>query len=206
MTDIIYICGNEYDINTTILELEYSDLTDSIDFWNNIILLQELTELKISFSTLDKLSPSIGQLTKLTHLYLDNTNIMEIPIDVWDNIKQLKELSLNNTSIIIPKEIELLTNIVYLDISNNNITELPNEIFTLNNIQHLYFSGNIITNIPTKIGLLTNLKSLDFSNNLITSLPIELLDLVNLESICYDTKFNNDPIIIKINQKFGINN
>jgi hypothetical protein len=56
MTDIVTICGIDYNINTTELELTCVDLTDS---WSNLIQLTQLNSLTISLTTLNELPADI---------------------------------------------------------------------------------------------------------------------------------------------------
>jgi internalin A len=80
----------------------------------------------------------------------------------------------------LPVEIEQLTNLTSLDLSNNQLTTLPMNIGRLTDLTSLDLSNNQLTTLPMNIGQLTNLTSLDLSNNQLTILPVELLQLTNL--------------------------
>jgi Leucine-rich repeat (LRR) protein len=94
-----------------------------------------------------------------TKLDLSNKELTEVPIYVFDE-EQLIELNLsfNQLGGSIPSEINSLTKLERLDLSNNKMT-----------------------GVPAQVGQLTKLKYLDLSNNLLTGLPYELGDLQNLE-------------------------
>ncbi|KAI2512116.1 hypothetical protein MHU86_2203 [Fragilaria crotonensis] len=71
----------------------------------------------------------------------------------------------------IPSEIGLLTQLTYLDFSNNALTStIPSEIGLLTELTLLSFYINSLTStIPSEIGLLTQLTGLDFFNNVLNS-------------------------------------
>ena len=81
-----------------------------------------------------------------------------------------------------PKEVLGQTNLVILDISDNNLTgALPAEIRHLTKLEELNASNNKMTGIPAEIGQLSKLKTLNYANNQITGLPLELGNLTQLD-------------------------
>ena len=81
-----------------------------------------------------------------------------------------------------PKEVLDQTNLVILDISDNNLTgALPAEIRHLTKLEELNVSNNKMTGIPAEVGQLSKLKTLNYANNQITGLPQELGNLTQLE-------------------------
>jgi len=106
----------------------------------------------------------------------------------------------------ITDSIELFTNLTYLKISSNELTEFPISICKLTNLTELDISWNKITNLPdcisnlTKLEIfkagqnkieilpesickLTSLTNLDVSGNKLKELPESIGDLSNLEKI-----------------------
>ena len=83
----------------------------------------------------------------------------------------------------IPAEIGLLSNLVTIDLQNNEITSIPPEIGKLQNLDGLFLSKNLLTTVPVELGNLLNLETLVLSDNAITSLPVELGNLLNLETL-----------------------
>ncbi|MEM8641012.1 MAG: COR domain-containing protein, partial [Cyanobacteria bacterium P01_G01_bin.54] len=82
----------------------------------------------------------------------------------------------------LPLEIEKLSHLTSLNLSNNKLSSLPPEIGKLSNLTSLDLSNNKIRSFPPEIGKLSNLTSLDLSNNKIRSLPPEIgkLSCLNL--------------------------
>ncbi len=81
-----------------------------------------------------------------------------------------------------PKEVLGKTDTTVLDLSGNSLTgALPSQIQDLTNLVELNVSNNNMTGIPAEIGKLTKLKVLNFANNQITGLPNELGNLKQLE-------------------------
>jgi len=83
----------------------------------------------------------------------------------------------------VPNNVFTKTNLVELNISNNQLTgALQAEIRNLKNLKVLNASNNQMTGVPAEIGQLQNLQVLDLSNNQLTGLPNELRNLKNLKT------------------------
>ena len=97
------------------------------------------------------------------------------------------DLSDNQLTGSIPPEIGYLTNLTYLEISENyDLTgSIPPEIGNLTNLTYLNLGGNLLTGeIPPEIGNLTNLIDLDLRWNQLTgSIPSEIGNLTNLTNL-----------------------
>jgi len=90
------------------------------------------------------------------------------------NGKQLTEL---------PKEIEKLTKLTGLYLSNNELNSLPPEIGKLTRLQKLYLDHNKLTSIPSQIGSLVHITTLELTGNKLVDLPQEIGHLVNLSEL-----------------------
>ncbi|MEM7342019.1 MAG: COR domain-containing protein, partial [Actinomycetota bacterium] len=80
-------------------------------------------------------------------------------------------------------EIGALTNLTYLYLNSNHLTELPPEIGALTNLTYLYLNSNHLTELPPEIGALTNLGYLGLNDNQLTELPPEIGALTNLTNL-----------------------
>ena len=93
------------------------------------------------------------------------------------------ELSANQLTGGIPKELSRLFNLQMLWLDHNQLTgEIPDELGGLTNLESLLLSDNLLTGpIPTGLGGLDNLQILHLQNNRLTGeIPAELGDLEKL--------------------------
>jgi Leucine-rich repeat (LRR) protein len=80
----------------------------------------------------------------------------------------------------IPKEIEFLQNLIYLNLENNSISTLPPEIGNLKKLENISLGNNRISTLPPEIGKLPNLKTLYLYNNDISEIPRTIYNSENL--------------------------
>jgi len=155
------------------LEENYSDIINmfpetikSRSYKDQYLLLQDLNTLKSMFEQVEQFA---------------SLNLLDI--------YQLKRFNLIGLGLkFLPREIGQLTNLEWLFVSNNQLTELPLEIKFLNNLRLLYIDNNQITNLPQEIKFLTNLRTLNLRKNKLTELPLEIKFLTNLKSL--DVSYN----------------
>lgn len=171
--------------------------------------LTNLEKLDLSSNQLTgEISTAISGLSSLVRLDLSNNRFSGDPAAAISPLSQLKEISVGNNYFVfediqsflqnfpqievldlahialkaVPQKISTLTNLEFLNLSNNSIAENFNHLSTLMYLKELNLAGNHLTKIPTELGMLTQLKSLDLSNNLISSnFTAPLSQLKNLE-------------------------
>ncbi len=119
----------------------------------------------------------------------------------------ITELDLSGRDLSSLAGIERLTNLVELNLNDNQFTEFPRGILRLRNLTNLYLKGNQLSSLdgieqltaltvldldnnqfaefPTGILQLTNLEELYFRNNRLTSVPAELVNLPELKQIYF---------------------
>ncbi|KAL6628820.1 L domain-like protein [Neocallimastix californiae] len=124
-----------------------------------------ITEIDLnSMEIYGTIPSSIGKLSNLETLYLDNNYLTgEIPSSIGD-----------------------LSYLKYLSLIKNQLTgTIPSTICNLKNLLSLYLSENNLSGpIPSSIGKLTKLKNLVLSdNNLSGYIPLSLKELTNLEQL-----------------------
>jgi RHS repeat-associated protein len=132
--------------------------------------------------------PSIGNLTSLNFLQLQNNQLSgAIPFELGNlsNLEQLK-LDQNQISGSIPSSLGNLTKLQELTIPNNQlIGEMPISFGGLSSLTLLWLSGNQLSGgIPTSLGNLNNLQNLILQSNQLTgSIPSSLGNLTSLKGL-----------------------
>lgn len=112
---------------------------------------------------------------KITSIKLANSNLHEIPENVFLH-GNLRKLNLSNNKITkISSKITALKNLRTLDLSYNKLTQLHAAIFKLPNLRTLIISNNAIKTLPKQIANLSKLKIFIAPNNKITDANLELL-------------------------------
>ncbi len=109
------------------------------------------------------------------------------------NLSNLQYLEISNNytfSGSIPAELGNLTNLISLELSWNNLSgDIPPELSNLTNLQHLELFEHFSGSIPPQLGNLTNLQYLGLYGYFSGSIPPELGNLTNLQYL--DLSWNN---------------
>ncbi len=200
---IVVICGEQYDVETTVLDL--SDKGAGSAALKDIAKLTELTTLKLSdnkisdldfLSSLKKLSSldlsnnkisDISPLTKLSSLrtlHLDGNEIQDFsPLYELDSLSMLTigDMDIKQSQLKKLKE-ELPDCIIYSDDATEDVIEikLGGKTFD-NNVTELDLSGCDVHDISL-LSVCTKLKKLDLSDNAISDISA-LVDLPELNEL-----------------------
>ncbi|MHA1797490.1 MAG: leucine-rich repeat domain-containing protein [Candidatus Helarchaeota archaeon] len=171
-----------------VVGLENQSSLDSIGYLKNLKILS------LEGNMITDLPSSIGNLTKLEKLILNNnqlsirsfpksfaslSNLKELYLSEQD--KRFKMLGVSKTFHEIPKEIFQLFNLIHLDLSDNGIYVIPEQIGQLKNLIELNLSKNNIKYLPSSLGNLRALERLNLYRNNIGRIPITLGNLRNLK-------------------------
>lgn len=162
---------------------------------------KSITDYKIYYH-LDSVKHSVVRLN------LNAGNHSIIPNKVYDYNKLVEFKISNNKLRKVSGGLGKLTNLIYLDLSFNYLTDLPEEFRFLNRLETLILKGNMffefpdeilaikslrklemepprsissrVMTLPTNIGILSNLESLDLRNLNLSRLPDSFYDLTKL--------------------------
>ncbi|XWS25767.1 hypothetical protein CRYUN_Cryun27aG0095800 [Craigia yunnanensis] len=157
------------------------------DWFGNQLVNIEVLDLR-SCNVSGSIPGSLGNLIRLTSLYLCNNNLVgSIPADLGQlrNLKIL-DLSVNSLTGSIPSSFGFLGNIERLELSSNYLSgSIPPGLGSLRGLQVFNVSdNNLFGSIPVQFGNLSRLVELDLSkNSLYGSLPEEVKMLKRLQKM-----------------------
>lgn len=174
--DVDAILTQEMVDSTTSLSLTNANITDltGVGIFANVEIFEA------NLNKLDKLTPDIANLTKLTQLTLIGSNITSIPEEIGQ-LSNLTKLELHNNNIAsIPETIGNLSNLDYLTLSNNKLDVLPNSMGNLSKLRILYANNNNLNNLPDEFCNLESISEIVVNNNKINVLPECIGNLSNL--------------------------
>lgn len=97
---------------------------------------------------------------------------------------------------IFPETLCKLTNLVYLDLTCNELTTLPLSFSSLINLKNLDISHNRFKVFPEIICKLKYLMWLNIYGNKISYIPISITKLTNLQCLKHDTYYEKIPYIL----------
>src|SRR5216684_880732 len=106
-------------------------------------------------------------------------------VTFWPNHEYIS----NNRLTALPESLfENLSNLAYLNVTDNQLTALPGNIGNLTNLKELRVFNNHLTALPESLGNLRSLSYLDVRANRLISLPASIGDLTHLEKL--DVRWN----------------
>ena len=111
------------------------------------------TELDLMWLKLTNIPSEIGQLTNLSHLFLNSNQLTSLPPEIGQLTKLTHLYLRNNQLTSLPPEIGQLKNLTKLHLRDNQLTSLPPEIVKLNNLSILGLRDNQLTDPPQKLAM-----------------------------------------------------
>ncbi|WVZ13392.1 hypothetical protein V8G54_010958 [Vigna mungo] len=143
----------------------------------NLCYLKRIQSLDLSRNYLSKGIPTcLKNLTVISDNYTLNITWIWKGVELWFSDPELKlksiDLSSNNLTGEIPKEIGYLVGLVSLNLSRNHLSgEIPSEIGNLSSLESLDLSRNHISGaIPFSLSQIDNLGKLDLSHNALSGM------------------------------------
>ncbi|MBC8374880.1 MAG: 50S ribosome-binding GTPase [FCB group bacterium] len=162
------------------LRLHSNKLTSLPDFIGN---LENLTFVDLEHNQLTNLPESFGRLRKLANLNLRFNHLTSFP-DVICKLGNLAELILSaNRIATIQVDISNLSKLHSLWLDSNRFTTIPDPIVALKNLPTLLLSYNHLSSLPESIGKMTQLSRLFLEGNQLASLPESIGKLSNLKHL-----------------------
>ena len=147
------------------------------------------------FSTIESLSKK----EKIILIYSE--------IQCMESQKKIKELIIQDQNIIkLSKNFfQNLSNLTYLDLSNNSIPKISKKILQFPTIKHLIFNNNLISVIPYYLSELNHLEEIQLENNLVQLIPINIqnfpcLKILNIAS----NKLSQIPVELGLSKNLEI--
>ena len=151
------------------------------------INLTELVILDLSDNKLETLPPQMRRLVNLNTLILNNNPLGHNQLRQLPSLTSLTTLHLRNTQRIlnnIPSSLEALTNLIDLDLAQNQLNRLPEALYTLPKLKRLNLSDNSLSELPVDVPeYWKNLEILNLSRNNLTSLPTTISKLQKLRRL-----------------------
>ena len=129
--------------------------------------------------------------TEIITLNLSRNLKLDIPKDFIQSCTQLREIKYtSNEAWKLPPSLSLASRLTMLDISNNRLEQLEHaEMDKLSGLVSLKLSNNKLTAIPPYFGSYYALRSLNISSNSLTEFPDALRELTTLVDL--DVSFNS---------------
>ncbi len=186
-------------------------LVGDVSTWNGITVNGgRVTEIYLSGNNLNgELQASIGSLTALQVIVMDNNNISGVlPDNFWD-ITTLVNIQLccgNSIQGTISPSIGLMSSLNTLDLGGNNFSgNLPSELFNATSLQFINLWDDeddrmsLTGTLPSTIDNLTSLEVLNISGNLLNGpIPTQIGNLSNLTNLDLSQNPINDIIPLEI--------
>ncbi len=142
-----------------------------------------LVTLEIFDSSLQELTPSIGDLIYLKELSIAGTQLTFLP-DSIGNLKALKRLEVfNNKLETIPETLGNIKGLKAIVVDSNNLHEIPEIFGKLSNCTQVYASQNYLQNLPESLCRLKKLEFINFANNKLNAIPDCIGTLENLKEM-----------------------
>ena len=119
-----------------------------------------------------------AHLATITHLDLENKNILTLKDGDFDGLSALTELRLQENQLTtLPANIfSGLSSLRTLYLNNNRLSSLPSTVFSgLSSLSNLYMNNNQLTSLPALVfSGLTSLRQINMHTNLLTTLPVNV--------------------------------
>ncbi|RZK80854.1 MAG: protein kinase [Pedobacter sp.] len=163
-------------------------------------LADTLEVLDLSGNSLSSLPKQFNKFQKLKTFFCSD-NLFEVLPEVLGECAQLDILGFKSNQITTVPANSLNSNLRWLILTNNAITEIPATIGYCLRMQKLMLAGNHLTQLPNELANCKQLGLLRISANLLSSLPDWLLEMPKLAWLAFSgNPFHKIPEVPTLNQ------
>ncbi|XP_076659810.1 uncharacterized protein LOC143363068 [Halictus rubicundus] len=139
---------------------------------------------KILTTEINKQICQISPMRIIENLSLLGNHLNELPNRFSECLTNLVQLDLSNNQLSdLPKSLKDLQKLVYLNIDSNKFLYVPNIVSELFSLKTLVASNNCIENVPSNLDNLTNLENLELNSNKLKHLPRSYFKLNQLKCL-----------------------
>lgn len=147
-------------------------------------LADTLEYLDLSFNKLNALPADFGRLKKLKIFFCSENQFTVLPEVLADcPLLDIAGFKSNRIETVPPKSIN--SNLRWLILTNNKVTELPAETGNCSRMQKLMLAGNKLTELPASLANCRNLELLRISANQLKEFPEWLLSMPKLSWLAF---------------------
>ncbi|KAF7636898.1 hypothetical protein Mgra_00003638 [Meloidogyne graminicola] len=143
-------------------------------FPDEVVAMTQATWLKLNKTQLERVPDVLSNLKNLEHLQMINNKLQIKTSGIPTDIFRMKDLTIidfgDNLLRDVPSNLEYAKCAIVLNLRGNNIQNIPNQIFSnLIDLIYLDLSNNNLDTLPPQLRRLTNLQVLKLSNNPLTN-------------------------------------
>ena len=136
-----------------------------------IFALRKLQDLILGGQKIRILPPSIGNLSRLRVLELDDNCLVSVSGRI-KKLSALRTINFNRNGLSsLPNGLGSLSRLRFLEVEDNLLTKIPITVKKLKVLRDLCLSGNRLSSLPSGIGSLPRLSCLRLGHNRLSSIP-----------------------------------
>ena len=170
-------------------ELEQIDLlnTKLQRLPNEVVSLLCLRHLELTDSEVTELPEEFGRLVSLRVVILHRNQLQTLP-DSFGQMNRLEiaEIDFNQIEQL-PEDLSGLINLRVLGLGDSRLSTLPQSIGELTAMEELYLGANQLTELPDEIGNLERLETFQITRNQVRALPSTIGRLSNLRHLAVES-------------------
>jgi Leucine-rich repeat (LRR) protein len=146
--------------------------------------LKRLRMLDLGHNKLAEVPAALGDLECLTDfLYLHDNRLKSLP-KALERLTRLRYLNLSENHFeSLPECVSAMSGLIELRTSNNALRSLPDSISRLSHLRELHLRNNKLETLPESVGEMQDLRQIDLRGNPVKRLPVAIDSLPRLEKL-----------------------